>query len=106
MQDDFEKVIADYQVSSNERIKHTTKKMLMLGHSDSDSHSPLMVGSKSGEKLFSDQGVPQGQETRDSMEAMEPILVRQSGMEFSDSTWRNFDYGSQSDSRYHWYNKK
>ena len=43
MQDDFEKVIADYQVSSNERIKHITNEMLMLGHSDSDSHSPLMV---------------------------------------------------------------
>ena len=39
MQDDFEKAIADYQVSSNERIKHITNEMLMLGHCDSDSHS-------------------------------------------------------------------
>ena len=30
MQDDFEKVIADYQVSSNERIMHITNETLML----------------------------------------------------------------------------
>ena len=109
MQDDFEKVIADYQVSSNERIKHITNEMLMLGHCDSDSHSPLMVClhpkpcSKSGKKLFSDQEVPQGQEAGDSMEAMEPILVRRSGMgkHYSGSTWRDYDYGSRSDSSYH-----
>ena len=47
MQDEFEKVIADYQVSSNERIKHMTNEMLMLGHCDSNSHSPLMVDIRS-----------------------------------------------------------
>ena len=85
MQGAFEKVIADYQVSSNERIKRITYEMLMLGHSDSDSHRLLSLHpkpcSKPGEKLFSDQGVTQGQETGDSMEAMEPVLVRQSRME-------------------------
>ena len=47
MRNDPTKAIFDYQVSSAERFKHVNHDMFMNGSQDSDSHSPLMVYTRS-----------------------------------------------------------
>ena len=112
MQDDFEKVIADYQVSSNQRIKHITNEMLMLGHSGSDSHSPLMVyiQSRAANRERNYSRTKEFLKTKKQETAWKPwnqySYGNQGWKHYSDSNWRDYDYGSESDSSYQWYNKK
>ena len=110
-QDDFEKVIADYQVSSNEHIKHITNEMLMLGHCDSDSHSRLMVYIRSRaanrERNYSrTKEFLKGKKQETAWKPWNQYSYGDQGWRhFSDSTWRDFEYSSQPDSSYHWYHK-
>ena len=104
LQSDFEKVIANYQVSSNERIKHITNKMLMLGHSDFDSHSPLMVYIQSRaanrERNYNwTKEYIKGKTQETSWKPWNQYSYGNQGwIHYSDSAWRDYDYGSESDS--------
>ena len=105
MQDDFEKVMADHQVSSNERIKHITNEMRMLGDCDSNSHSPLMVyiQSRAANRERNYSRTKEFLKGKKQETAWKPWNQYSYGWKhFSDSTWRDFEYGSQPDSSYHW----